>query len=76
MIPWLADDAPFPPLEQALGPESDAPGLLAASAEIQPERRIVADEDLGAHVNDAKRCQAAQSKGKRSAKNSHIIGLH
>lgn len=38
MVPWLAPDAPFPPVEQALGPASGAPGLLAASADLLPER--------------------------------------
>jgi leucyl/phenylalanyl-tRNA--protein transferase len=34
MIPWLDAEAPFPDTRQALGPRSDAPGLLAASADI------------------------------------------
>ncbi len=35
MIAWLEDDrTPFPPSEQALGDDSDAPGLLAASGEL------------------------------------------
>jgi leucyl/phenylalanyl-tRNA--protein transferase len=31
MVPWLAPDDPFPPVERALGATSGAPGLLAAS---------------------------------------------
>ncbi|MGZ7173994.1 leucyl/phenylalanyl-tRNA--protein transferase [Burkholderia gladioli] len=38
MVPWLAADDPFPSVEQALGLASGAPGLLAASAELRPER--------------------------------------
>ena len=40
MIAWLADDdnAPFPPTAQALGPDSDAPGLLAAGGRLTIER--------------------------------------
>ena len=37
MIPWLRPHAPFPPLEQAL---ADPNGLLAASAELTPERLL------------------------------------
>ena len=33
-LPWLAPGEPFPPLEQAWGPESGAPGLLAAGGEL------------------------------------------
>ena len=38
MIPWLSAIDPFPPLNRALGVDSDAPGLLAASADLTPER--------------------------------------
>lgn len=38
MIPWLAPIDPFPPLRHALGAGSDAPGLLAASADLTPAR--------------------------------------
>lgn len=38
MIPWLDDDRiEFPPPHQALGPESDAPGLLAAGSRLDAE---------------------------------------
>jgi len=37
VIPWLRPHAPFPPLEQAL---ADPNGLLAASAELTPERLL------------------------------------
>lgn len=38
MITWLAAFDPFPPLHHALGADSDAPGLLAASADLTAER--------------------------------------
>ncbi|MBH1986353.1 MAG: leucyl/phenylalanyl-tRNA--protein transferase [Burkholderiales bacterium] len=38
MIPWLEPDAPFPDTSQALGPDSDAPGLLAAGGDLSPGR--------------------------------------
>jgi len=34
MIPWLEANDPFPATSQALGPESEAPGLLAASGDL------------------------------------------
>lgn len=37
MIPWLEPDAPFPPLEQAL---REPNGLLAAGADLSPERLL------------------------------------
>ena len=40
MVPWLASDDPFPPVERALGATSGAPGLLAASADLLPSRLI------------------------------------
>ncbi len=39
MIPWLHGPAdPLPDAEQALGAESDAPGLVAAGADLSPAR--------------------------------------
>ena len=38
MIPWLDDDTPLPPTRQALGRDSDAPGLLAAGGRLTVER--------------------------------------
>lgn len=38
MIPWLDPDAPFPDTAQALGQDSDAPGLLAAGGELSTTR--------------------------------------
>ena len=40
MLPWLGDNdaAPFPPTIQALGPDSDAPGLLAAGGALTTRR--------------------------------------
>ena len=37
-IPWLRAETPFPPTATALGPDSDAPGLLAAGGGLDPER--------------------------------------
>jgi leucyl/phenylalanyl-tRNA---protein transferase len=38
-LPWLSDDAaPFPPTSQALGSDSDAPGLLAAGGQLSMQR--------------------------------------
>ncbi len=43
MIAWLSDDdAAFPPTAQALGPDSDAPGLLAAGGGALTTRRLEA----------------------------------
>lgn len=43
MIPWLADrHQPLPPTSCALGPRSEAPGLLAAGGEITRERLVEA----------------------------------
>ena len=39
MIPWLAGDAPFPPLERAC---SEPNGLLCAGADVSPERIVEA----------------------------------
>ena len=39
MIDWLDEDSlDFPPSHRALGPETDAPGLLAAGGTLIPER--------------------------------------
>lgn len=38
MIPWLEPDDPLPDTAQALGPHSDAPGLLAAGRDLSPQR--------------------------------------
>lgn len=38
MIPWLEPDAPFPDTADALGPDTDAPGLLAAGGDLSPAR--------------------------------------
>lgn len=38
MIPWLSSIDAFPPLHRALGADTDAPGLLAASAELSAQR--------------------------------------
>lgn len=37
MIPWLRDDDPFPPLDQALGEPN---GLLAAGGSLRPDRLL------------------------------------
>ncbi len=42
MIPWLEVDSPFPAVEQALPADSDAPGLLAAGADLSPQRLLMA----------------------------------
>lgn len=38
MIPWLEPDAPFPDTALAMGPGSDAPGLLAAGRDLSVAR--------------------------------------
>lgn len=38
MLSWIDDEGPLPPAHQALGPESDAPGLLAAGGRLTPQR--------------------------------------
>lgn len=40
MIPWLDTDTPFPDVSQAL--TSEAPGLLAAGADLSPRRLLMA----------------------------------
>jgi leucyl/phenylalanyl-tRNA---protein transferase len=38
MLNWIDDDDPLPPTRLALGPGSDAPGLLAAGGSLTPQR--------------------------------------
>jgi leucyl/phenylalanyl-tRNA--protein transferase len=40
MIPWLETNSPFPDVSQAL--TIDAPGLLAAGADLSPQRLLIA----------------------------------
>lgn len=40
MIPWLEADAPFPDVSQALTEKEGAAGLLAAGADLSPERLL------------------------------------
>ena len=40
MIPWLEQDSPFPPLDEALTERDGAPGLLAAGADLSPQRLL------------------------------------
>lgn len=40
MIPWLEIDSPFPNVEDALTEEQGAAGLLAAGADLSPERLL------------------------------------
>ena len=42
MIPWLHADSPFPPVESALTEADGAAGLLAAGADLSPERLLLA----------------------------------
>ncbi len=42
MIAWLDPQDPFPPVGEALGPDSEAPGLLAASRDLSPQRLLLA----------------------------------
>ncbi len=42
MIPWLANDQAFPDVEQALPDEHEAAGLLAAGADLSPQRLLQA----------------------------------
>jgi leucyl/phenylalanyl-tRNA---protein transferase len=41
-IAFLETDEPFPPLTQALGPDSPAPGLLCAGADLSVDRLVEA----------------------------------
>jgi leucyl/phenylalanyl-tRNA--protein transferase len=38
MLTWIDDDSPLPPVTMALGPDSDAPGLVAAGGSVTPAR--------------------------------------
>ena len=38
MVPWIEPHEPLPPTSLALGPDSDAPGLLAAGAPVTVAR--------------------------------------
>lgn len=40
MIPWLDVDSPFPDVSTALSERDGAPGLLAAGADLSPERLL------------------------------------
>lgn len=40
MIPWIDAGAPFPDVTKALGDADGAPGLLAAGADLSPERLL------------------------------------
>lgn len=42
MIPWLEVDSPFPDVSQALTDEDGAAGLLAAGADLSPQRLLSA----------------------------------
>jgi leucyl/phenylalanyl-tRNA--protein transferase len=37
-LTWIDDDTPLPPTRRALGPDSEAPGLLAAGGSVTPQR--------------------------------------
>jgi leucyl/phenylalanyl-tRNA--protein transferase len=38
MLSWIDDGTPLPPASVALGPDSDAPGLVAAGGRVTPQR--------------------------------------
>ncbi len=42
MLHWIDDNTPLPPPRLALGPDSDAPGLLAAGGSVTPDRLVEA----------------------------------
>ena len=42
MIPWLETDSPFPDVSEALTEDDSAPGLLAAGADLSPQRLLQA----------------------------------
>ena len=42
MIPWLEPDTPFPPVSEALTEHDGAAGLLAAGADLSPQRLLEA----------------------------------
>ena len=39
-IPWLDEHTPLPATRGALGPDTEAPGLLAAGGQLSPARDI------------------------------------
>jgi leucyl/phenylalanyl-tRNA--protein transferase len=42
VLHWIDDSTPLPPPRLAMGPDSDAPGLLAAGGRVTPERLVEA----------------------------------
>ena len=38
LLTWIDDDSPLPPTSRSLGPDSDAPGLLAIGGSVTPRR--------------------------------------
>ena len=40
MLAWIDDHTPLPPAGTALGPGSDAPGLVAAGGSVHPARLL------------------------------------
>jgi len=42
MLNWIDDSTPLPPASAALGPGTDAPGLVAAGGRVTPERLLEA----------------------------------
>ena len=42
MLHWIDEDSPLPPTHLALGPGSEAPGLLAAGGRVTPQRLVEA----------------------------------
>ncbi len=38
LLPWIDDGRPLPPAHRALGPRTEAPGLVAAGGHVTPER--------------------------------------
>ena len=38
MLSWIEEGQPLPPADAALGPDSDAPGLVAAGGRVTPQR--------------------------------------
>ena len=42
MVTWIDDTSPLPPPQRALGPESEAPGLVAAGGQVNPARLLEA----------------------------------
>jgi leucyl/phenylalanyl-tRNA--protein transferase len=42
MLNWIDDSTPLPPASAALGPDTDAPGLVAAGGRVTPARLLEA----------------------------------